>query len=108
MGKVVADGEQTVGTSGAPETRAHPERQDERADAGRAIPPPGREAVRIGVAGGADRRSGADVCGKERREDGGGRQAASCNEEVGASSDAPRDPEPDSDLCETPDGEDAG
>src|SRR6266496_1893973 len=76
----------------APHGRSNPEREDDRADAGRADPPPRRKSVRIAERGRADRRTCADVRGEHRREDEPGAEAAAGDEEIGCAAHASSHP----------------
>ena len=79
----IAEREVTLGRRERPDFRAHPEREHQRAEAGRAVPPPGADAVAIGEARGAHGGAGPDIGGEDGGEDQRPGEAAAGDEEVG-------------------------
>ena len=59
-----------------PDPRPDPEREQQRPDRGRPVPPPGAQSVPVTQAGGPDRRARADVGGQHGREDAAPRSVA--------------------------------
>ena len=66
----------------SPDPRADPEREQQRPDGGRPVPPPGAQSVAVPEARGANRRAGPDVGGEHGREDEGRAQLAVRDEET--------------------------
>ena len=92
----IADREIAVGRRLPPHARPDPERQHERADPGRSVPPPGAQPFGVSERRGADGGARADVGREKRREQEPGAQASSGDEEL-AGARAPADPQPERD-----------
>jgi hypothetical protein len=102
----IANRPQIVRFGDAPDARPDPQRQRDRADAGRTHPPPRGQPVAIAEAGGANRRSAADVRRQERREQQPGAQLTPGDEEVARAAHAPADPQAERNLRERVDDDD--
>ena len=92
----IAEREVAVGRRLAPHARADPERQHERADPRRSVPPPRAQPFGVSERRGADGGARADVGREKRRKQKSGPEAAPRDEEL-AGARPPADPQPEGD-----------
>src|SRR6185503_19329334 len=99
----VADREQAARIRFLPDARSDPEREDQRAEARAAVPPPCGQAIAIGMTCGTNRRAGADVGREKRRKEQPRTERSAGDKKLGRAANAAADVRAQEDQ---PDGED--